>query len=87
MQNSKTTVIKKTATKAENFISKLQTAYKFLKSPKAFIVIDKEIKAFGVSSQEVRQQCEQIYHGLAAAEIENEEVRIHLAVQQLVYLN
>lgn len=87
MQNSKTTVIKKTATKAENFIAKLLTAYEFLKSPKAFIVIGKEIKSFNVSSEEVGQQCEQIYHGLAAVEIEKEEKRIETAIHQLVYLN
>lgn len=87
MQNSKTTVIKTTATKAENFIAKLQTAYEFLKSPKAFIVIGKEIRAFNISSEEVGQQCEQIYNGLAVAEIEKEEQRIDAAVKQLVYLN
>lgn len=87
MQNSKTTVIKKTATKAENFIAKLKTAYMFLKSPKSFIIIGKEIRAFNVSSEEVGQQCEQIYHGLISAEIEKEEQRIDQAVRQLVYLN
>lgn len=87
MQNSETTVIKKTATKAENFIAKLQTAYEFLKSPKAFIVIGKEIRSFNVSSEEVGQQCEQIYHSLATVEIEKEEQHIDQAVRQLVYLN
>lgn len=87
MQNSKTTVIKKTASKAENFIAKLQTAYQFLKSPKAFIVIGKEIRSFNVSSQEVGQQCEQIYHGLIDVEIEKEEQYIDAAIHQLVYLN
>lgn len=87
MQNSKTTVIKKTATKAENFIAKLQTAYEFLKSPKAFIFIGKEIRSFNVSSEEVGQQCEQIYHSLVAVEIQKEEQRIDQAVRQLVYLN
>ena len=87
MQNSKTTVVKIQATKAKIFIAKLKTAYEFLKSPKAFIVIDKEIKAFNVSSKEVSEQCENIYNGLLAVEMEKEEQRIDTAIRQLVYLN
>jgi hypothetical protein len=87
MQNSKTTVKLFEVKKAKIFIAKLKTAYMFLKSAKSFIVIGKEIRAFNVSSEEVGQQCEQIYHGLVAAEIEKEEQRIDQAVRQLVYLN
>lgn len=87
MQNSKTTVTLFEVKKAKIFIAKLKTAYQFLKSPKSFIVIDKEIRAFNVSSKEVGQQCEQIYHGLITVKIEKEEQRINAAIHQLVYLN
>lgn len=87
MQNSKTSVVQIQTTKAKNFIAKLKTAYKFLKSPKAFIVIGKEIKSFNLSAKDVGQQCEQIYHGMLAVEMEKEEQRIDEAINQLVYLN
>lgn len=87
MQNLKTTVKLFEVKKAKIFIAKLKTAYQFLKSPKSFIVIGKEIKAFNVSSHEVGQQCEQIYNGLITVEIEKEEQRINEAINQLVYLN
>lgn len=87
MQNSKTTVVLFKVKKAKIFISKLKTAYDFLKSPKSFIVIGKEIKAFNISSTEVGQQCEQIYHGLINVEIEKEDQRITKAVHELFHSN
>lgn len=87
MQNSRTTVKLFEVKKAKIFISKLKTAYQFLKSPRSFIVIGKEIRAFNITSKEVGEQCEQIYNGLLTVEMEKEEQRIDQAIHQLVYLN
>lgn len=87
MQNSNIQVFKTKTTKTKSFFHKLRIAYLFLKSPKSFVVIDKEIRSFNVSTQEVGAQCERIYNAILEKEIQTEEARIDSAIQQLVYLN
>lgn len=87
MQNSTVQVFKKRASKFQNFFHKLHTAYLFLKSPKSFVVIEKQIRAFNVSAQEVGEQCERIHSAILDKEIQTEEARIDKAIHQLVYLN
>ena len=85
MQNSTAPVEENLVTAFKSFTVRLKLACKFLRTPKAIIIIENQIDIFNMEKTEVIAVCSNICGDLVQAEIDEE--KINRLVNELVYSN
>lgn len=87
MQNSTLNYRKNVVVKIQLFIYKLKTAYRFVRAPKAFIVINQEIKAFNVSIDQVGITCGTINGAISMRQVQTQDAKNTKMVYDLIHAN